>query len=327
MRHQILILARIPLIFGLLATLGCDTSLGQSEARKCDLVSNDRCEPGEMCVDATDEECVPAGAVAVDATCATDADCVATAVCASDGETKVCKTKCDYTASKCDSGLECHQHESVTTPDHLGYCAPPVCNPVANTGCGKDKVCMGGSKPRCADGGTAKDGEACSDNKDCAAQTTCIGSTKKCTKLCYASKNSPENLCGEKDTCIRLLDVNGDDLPQDQGTCKKPCHSVTDEGCKATQACHGASSVTPPQCGPFGEVAVNDFCLKNSDCVKAAICVPLGNGKFKCKSKCDTGKNDGNSKNPGCATDQICIVLKDSETGDGLPNKLGACGP
>ena len=307
---------------------GCDTSLGDSGARVCDLVTNDRCSPGQMCVSPGSEKCVPAGSTAIDGACKADEDCVANAVCSKEAHGNACKPKCDYTAAKCDTGLECHRHEVSTTPDHLGYCAPPICDPVANTGCESGKACLGGSIPKCGDAGAGKLGEACKDSKDCGPQLTCIGTEKKCAKLCYAGKPTPSNLCTGNQTCNRLFDINGDELPKDQGMCKSPCHTVTDDGCKQTQACHGNSSTLTPQCGPFGTVAVDDFCTKGSDCVKGATCVPLQSGKFKCKTKCDSGKNDGsNNKNPDCKPAQICIALKDSENGKALPNNLGACGP
>jgi hypothetical protein len=305
----------------------CDTTLGTSDLRKCDLVSNDRCNPGEMCIDPNAEHCVAEGAVASDAVCTKTEDCVGTAICVSDGDEKVCKTKCDYKSSKCSVGLECFVAEPSETPDHLGYCAPPVCDPVANTGCQKGKACISGSAPKCGVPGTAKVDEACAVTKDCAANLTCVADAKKCAKLCYASMSTPDNKCVGSESCVRLLDINLEDLTKDQGACKKPCNSVTDEGCKDKFACHGNSSSIPPQCGAFGTSAVNEFCTKGSDCIKGATCVPVSGGKFKCKSKCSAAENDGAGKNPLCKPEQICIELKDSESQKSLPNNLGACGP
>ena len=88
-----------------LGTVSCSTNIGDAGIRKCNLVTNDRCNPGEMCIDAANERCVPEGVTALGATCTKDDDCEATAVCVGDADGKICKRKCSYKSSKCDAGL------------------------------------------------------------------------------------------------------------------------------------------------------------------------------------------------------------------------------
>lgn len=321
--HRTLLLS---VFVGLIA---CSASLGDSNLRKCDLVTNDKCQPGEMCVDPVGERCVPEGATAIGKDCTKDEDCVASAVCNEVNGVKLCAAKCDFKAPKCDPGLECHEHDAKNkTVDNLGFCAPPICNPVDNTGCPSGQDCLSGPKPLCGTAGTFKQDEECAKLEDCAGKLTCakvanIGN--RCSPLCNADPTikPPKNGCTEKQTCIRLTDVNDDPWPRNQGYCRNACQGVTDEGCSNEQSCIGTSNETLPQCALAGSVPVNDFCNKSSDCSKGSTCVPVAGGKFKCKLKCDT---TGKEAKFVCKAGSTCIQLTDAAK-QPLPNNLGACNP
>jgi len=315
----------------LIAALGlpaaCSTSLGESNLRKCHLVTNDKCQPGEMCVDPAAEHCVPADAKKLDEPCDKDEDCVATAVCGESNGKLACRTKCDFTNNKCGSGLECHKYSDQKTPDNLGYCAPPVCNPVFNTGCPTGEVCLSGYKPICGTSGTKTAGQACTKLSECGPKLTCANVAnvgQVCSPLCDTEKKAPDNGCTTAQACVEIYDDDAEEYwPSAQGYCKNPCHPITDEGCGDKGACHGVSNSSKALCGAFGTVAIDDFCNKGSDCVKGATCVPLKNGKFKCKAKCDTTGKVGNK----CPAGKSCFQLQDKETKEVLTNNLGACGP
>jgi|GEM_PF-3156710 len=309
------------LIFAVCGVLcgGC-LEVSETEQRKCDLVSNDRCNVGEMCIGHKEERCVPEGTTAVGDACTKHDDCVGTAICASVDGVLQCATKCDFESPDCAAGRECFEFDAgFVTPDNLGFCRRPICNPVENSGCDAGQDCIGGSAPRCGKAGAKKDGEACGKHSDCAAKHVCV--EKTCRSLCDASVKLGNKACGPEDKCSALLDTTDNQLPRNQGLCSLiHCNALTDAGCAADKKCY---AVSKPICGVPGDAKVNEECKLVSDCSKGNICVPKSATAFICRPKCDLShKNKDFSCNgkPSC-----CVLLKGSD-GKALPNGTGACG-
>lgn len=303
------------------------------ETRVCNIVTSAECSDGESCIDPafsrcpesantnpdaskacvqpSAERCVAMGSAKAGEPCDQHSDCSPDLLCI--GTDKgVCRQRCDHLLGGCKTGETCVDlMPRFNTPDDAGYCVPPICDPVKNTGCKEGETCLAGAKPRCGKAGKKAIGEACENTSDCAEQSFCLSTTGKCTAACDTSKTKGEAAgCKAGESCNAVLS-GGKPLPGNVGQCVPPCDVTTDGGCPETGQCLKVGD-DPPKCYKAGETDVGEVCFGRGECVHGALCIQDAvNFKKFCARKCDPVAPE---KAP-CGSGLQCMALKGYDVG------------
>jgi len=298
------------------------------EVRVCNVVTSEECGTEESCsdpafgrcpeTDQTDvdaskaciqpgsERCVAMGTGKGGDACTKHADCSPAMFCIG-VQVGACRQRCDHILGGCQKNETCVDlMPRFNTPDDAGYCLPPVCDPVKNTGCESGQVCFAGTTPICGLAGKKQVGETCENTSDCVQQSFCLSSTKKCTAACDTTKDIGAAAgCKQDETCKAVLS-GGIALPGNVGHCVSPCDITTDQGCSEQGQCLKDRD-NPPKCYKAGVTELGESCFGRGECVHGAHCIEDAvNFTKACARKCDPDLPD---KAP-CGSDLQCIKIQ-----------------
>lgn len=316
------------------ATLACGLAgCFEPEVRVCNFVTSAECAAGESCIGPDSERCPEAENVSASTkaaclqpsaercaamgsgkagqTCQKHTDCAVDMFCIGSSE-GTCRNRCHNFAGGCAKNETCVDVlPGLNTPDDVGYCLPPVCDPITNTGCKAGESCLPGVRPRCAPAGDKAIGETCDTTSECTERSFCLSSTKRCVGSCDVSKGSGEPAgCKAGETCKKVTS-EGADLPEGFGRCVPPCDITSDAGCPEEGQCLKIGD-SPPKCYKAGSIEVGEVCYATGDCVHGAHCIQdIVNFKKVCAPKCDPA----DLAKVACNSGETCLTLKDYPIG------------
>lgn len=325
--------ARVLLALMSIAGLLCQWGCFDPEVRICDFYTSAECGAGESCVDSafdrcpeaeqispdsskaciqpSAETCVAMGTGKAGSTCDRHTDCGPDMFCIG-AQTGICRTRCNTLVGGCATGETCLDLlPPFNTPDDVGYCTPPVCDPVAQTGCKKDEACLAGPTPRCGKAGDKATGETCASTTECAPGGLCLSTTKQCVASCDTTKIAGVAAgCKAEESCAQVTS-DGKPLAGNLGHCVPPCDITSDAGCPEEGTCLKVGDA-PPKCYKAGTTAAGNVCFATGDCVHGAHCIQdSANFKKYCAPKCDPTNP---AKTP-CGSGQKCWEIKDYPIG------------
>jgi hypothetical protein len=169
----------------------------------------------------------------------------------------------------------------VGPPDGAAACAAGDCNYQTQDGCDADQACRPQFNatdvevhPGCEAAGSAKSGEACDAQADCARGYYCtLGS---CHKFCCGADWSA---CDDGESCFRTLDVRagGEVISADAGLCFPvgTCDPLSGSGCEddPTRECKIVDPTGAVACVPLSKADIGDECTPPSVCKTGLSCV------------------------------------------------------
>ncbi|MGC4119386.1 MAG: hypothetical protein QM765_33430 [Myxococcales bacterium] len=264
----------------------------------CDPLKQSCADPGDACFASpvTAGFCAKAGTTADGERCDSPTSCRKGSNCmqtAKDGDYR-CLPLCSTKNRTCGNGGSC----VALGTEGLGGCVSPVCDPVAQLGCGAGQACYWNEAAlayACAASGTLPLDTACAADAECMPGLTCIG---QCVPYCRPQ--SPASVCaGERATCRDYLGTGF-------GACVNDlCDPRAQDCADAAKACYPAD--TGYFCAAPGTTADGLTCTELSDCRKGSTC--LGSSQSKqCYRLCDaTAATD-----LCAATSQTCIAFSGS---------------
>jgi hypothetical protein len=157
--------------------------------------------------------------------------------------------------------------------------------------------------------------DAASRAQQCAPGTLCFGDpddnldpeqnwaqTGTCARLC-----DPRNpACGGGTQCFNLGSADDPATPESEerhfGACLATDCDIVQNNCEAGEQCRTVTFLDGEgQCGPAGDVALGDPCIRAADCADHAICANAGDGPT-CLAICNPA--DGEE---ACAAGQQCF--------------------
>jgi hypothetical protein len=279
------------------------------ETRVCNIVTSAECSADESCIDPafarcpesdktepdakkacvqpSAERCVAMGNAKAGEPCAKHAECGPNLFCI--GTTVgICRQRCDHLLGGCKSSETCVDlMPRFNTPDDAGYCSPPICDPVNNTGCPEGETCLAGAVPICGQAGKKAVGQDCALTSDCVQQSFCLSTTQKCTAACDTAKTGGEEAGCKADESCKAVPSDGAPVPGNVGQCVPPCDVTTDQGCPEQGQCLKVEG-KPPKCYKAGATASGEVCFARGECVHGALCIQDSvNFKKICARKCD----------------------------------------
>jgi len=198
----------------------------------------------------------------------------------------------------------------------MGDASPATCDYFLQCGCDMGQKCTASTTARmCGPAGTKTAGEACANDGECVAGTTCVlyGGATRCMLFCDDSHPCPMG-----DACYIRLHNGAIELGY---LCGDVC-SLRDQDCMFDgQGCYPASQYVPEMekgiCAATGAGMQGAACMTQGDCAEGFICADVDNppGTSVCAAACDRMDSM-----PGCGMGTTCKQLQGhTATGVCLP--------
>jgi len=289
--------------------------------------SGHACDGLGMCLDSNVSQCAPytCSGNACATTCTTDANCIASAYCASDntcqpdqGNSKSCTSASQCTSGNCIDGFCCD-----TACDGIcDACSAGKKGSGANGTCGAVKV---DTDP---DGECADDGAAtCKKNGFCSGNHSCkqYDSGVACGTTTCAAGTQTGHACNGLGTCNPLTsDSCAPYVCADTTACANSCAS--DAGCVASSYCAADHTCLPDQAKGATCTAASQ--CTSGNCVDGFCCDAPCNGTCQACSNAKTGAANGTCKAITIGTDPDGDCPDDGSPSckrNGVCDGVGAC--
>jgi len=243
------------------------------------------CGEGQICtLNGQMTQCVTPGTQPVGKGCNEETTCAEGACVTAEVGGSKCRSFCK-TDADCSAETQCGTLEGV---ENLGVCIPrPEGCSVFAQDC--EDAAMACYADGCFTAGTGKLGEECSGMARCEKGLVCSeggGSKMLCHEACNPNTGGPEPKCHLKcpGNFATLIDQDGKSLGV--GVCQQDdmeddC-DLAAQNCPMGQACYWTNN--KPRCRDAGTTAIGTMCSSDTECVKGAICWPVGT---KCKAICN----------------------------------------
>jgi hypothetical protein len=162
------------------------------------------------------------------------------------------------------------------------------CDPILQCGCEGAEACYPTPENldgECLPAGSGLDGDACTEDNDCAPTYICLG-PPGCRQLCTSDSD-----CDDGGSCVVELMAGGVTFT----VCTDHCSIDPQQGCSGDAACHPAYHVQGESayadCGILGNTADGDPCASANECRAGSTCVIYGDGSQICTRLCLVGRS------------------------------------